>query len=237
MLVKESRAAFQRPDVRDAVAQGRLRSRRRHTGRALPRASRRKSRRCGSWWRRPAFRFSEGRERHDRHATIAAARLLARSRRCRCFRRRRRNGRRGRSASSSAPRPAAVPTSSAACSAKSSASGSARPSRSRTTPRAPAQSRSRWSAARRPTAPPRLMMTAGYPPQMALRNLGFHPLDGYSFVTLVCGYPMVYAVAPRLADQVVRRSAGESQGKPGQADLFDHRAGLDLSCADQVDRA
>ena len=41
-----------------------------------------------------------------------------------------------------------------------------------------------------------LMMTAGYPPQMALRNLGFHPLDGYSFVTLVCGYPMVYAVAP-----------------------------------------
>jgi tripartite-type tricarboxylate transporter receptor subunit TctC len=41
-----------------------------------------------------------------------------------------------------------------------------------------------------------LMMTAGYPPQMALRNLGFHPLDGFSFVTLVCGYPMVYAVAP-----------------------------------------
>jgi tripartite-type tricarboxylate transporter receptor subunit TctC len=31
---------------------------------------------------------------------------------------------------------------------------------------------------------------------MALRNLGFHPLDGFSFVTLVCGYPMVYAVAP-----------------------------------------
>jgi tripartite-type tricarboxylate transporter receptor subunit TctC len=41
-----------------------------------------------------------------------------------------------------------------------------------------------------------LMMTAGYPPQMVLRNLGFHPLDGYSFVTTVCGYPMVYAVAP-----------------------------------------
>jgi len=41
-----------------------------------------------------------------------------------------------------------------------------------------------------------LMMTAGYPPQMVLRNLGFHPLDGYSYVTTVCGYPMVYAVAP-----------------------------------------
>ncbi len=41
-----------------------------------------------------------------------------------------------------------------------------------------------------------LMMTAGYPPQMVLRNVGFHPLDGFSFVTTVCGYPMVYAVAP-----------------------------------------
>jgi tripartite-type tricarboxylate transporter receptor subunit TctC len=41
-----------------------------------------------------------------------------------------------------------------------------------------------------------LMMTGGYPPQMSLRNLGFHPLDGYSFVSTVCGYPMVYAVAP-----------------------------------------
>jgi tripartite-type tricarboxylate transporter receptor subunit TctC len=41
-----------------------------------------------------------------------------------------------------------------------------------------------------------LMMTAGYPPQMVLRNLGFHPLDGFSFITTVCGYPMVYAVAP-----------------------------------------
>jgi tripartite-type tricarboxylate transporter receptor subunit TctC len=42
-----------------------------------------------------------------------------------------------------------------------------------------------------------LMMTAGYPPQMALRkNLGFDPLDGFSFVSTVCGYPMVYAVRP-----------------------------------------
>jgi tripartite-type tricarboxylate transporter receptor subunit TctC len=41
-----------------------------------------------------------------------------------------------------------------------------------------------------------LMMTAGYPPQMVLRNLGFDPLDGYSYITTVCGYPMAYAVAP-----------------------------------------
>lgn len=41
-----------------------------------------------------------------------------------------------------------------------------------------------------------IMLTAGYPPQMVLRKLGFDPLDGFAFVTLVCGYPMVYAVRP-----------------------------------------
>jgi tripartite-type tricarboxylate transporter receptor subunit TctC len=47
---------------------------------------------------------------------------------------------------------------------------------------------------------------------MAMRNLGFHPLDGYSFVTTVCGYPMVYAVAPEspiasFADLLARAKA------------------------------
>src|SRR5215204_4048349 len=42
-----------------------------------------------------------------------------------------------------------------------------------------------------------ILLTAGYPPQMALRKpQGFDPLEGFSFVTMVCGYPMVYAVAP-----------------------------------------
>jgi tripartite-type tricarboxylate transporter receptor subunit TctC len=42
-----------------------------------------------------------------------------------------------------------------------------------------------------------ILLTAGYPPQMALRKpQGFDPLDGFAFVTMVCGYPMVYAVAP-----------------------------------------
>jgi tripartite-type tricarboxylate transporter receptor subunit TctC len=41
------------------------------------------------------------------------------------------------------------------------------------------------------------MLTAGYPPQALLRKgLPYHPVDGFSFVSLVCGYPMVYAVAP-----------------------------------------
>jgi tripartite-type tricarboxylate transporter receptor subunit TctC len=42
-----------------------------------------------------------------------------------------------------------------------------------------------------------LMMTAGYPPQMAMKKTPpFHPIDGYSFVGMLCGYPFVYAVRP-----------------------------------------
>ena len=40
------------------------------------------------------------------------------------------------------------------------------------------------------------MLTAGYPPQMVVRKAPYDPLDGFAFVTLVCGYPIVYAVAP-----------------------------------------
>ena len=41
-----------------------------------------------------------------------------------------------------------------------------------------------------------MMMTAGYPPQMQLRKVAFDPLDGFSYVTMVCGYPMTYTVPP-----------------------------------------
>jgi tripartite-type tricarboxylate transporter receptor subunit TctC len=42
------------------------------------------------------------------------------------------------------------------------------------------------------------ILTAGFPPQAALRrkSLAYDPVDGFSFVTMLCGYPMVYAVAP-----------------------------------------
>lgn len=42
------------------------------------------------------------------------------------------------------------------------------------------------------------ILTAGFPPQAVLRkkSLNFDPIEGFSFVTLLCGYPMVYAVAP-----------------------------------------
>ena len=61
-----------------------------------------------------------------------------------------------------------------------------------------------------------LMMTAGYPPQMVLRNLGFHPLDGYSFVTLVCGYPMVYAVAPESPIKSFPDLIARAKASPGK---------------------
>ncbi len=42
------------------------------------------------------------------------------------------------------------------------------------------------------------ILTAGFPPQAALRrkSLAYDPVEGFSFVTMLCGYPMVYAVAP-----------------------------------------
>jgi tripartite-type tricarboxylate transporter receptor subunit TctC len=42
-----------------------------------------------------------------------------------------------------------------------------------------------------------LMMTAGYPPQMAMKKQPpFDPLNGFTYVVMICGYPFVYAVAP-----------------------------------------
>lgn len=61
-----------------------------------------------------------------------------------------------------------------------------------------------------------LMMTAGYPPQMVLRNLGFHPLDGYSYVTTVCGYPMVYAVAPESPIRSFPDLLAKAKATPGR---------------------
>ncbi len=42
------------------------------------------------------------------------------------------------------------------------------------------------------------ILSAGFPPQAVLRgkSLNFDPVEGFAFVTMLCGYPMVYAVAP-----------------------------------------
>src|SRR5262249_16243119 len=58
------------------------------------------------------------------------------------------------------------------------------------------------------------ILTAGYPPQAVLRrqSLPYDPGAGLSFVTMLCGYPMVYAVAPgspiaSFADLIARAKA------------------------------
>jgi tripartite-type tricarboxylate transporter receptor subunit TctC len=61
-----------------------------------------------------------------------------------------------------------------------------------------------------------LMMTAGFPPQMAIRNLGFDPLDGYSYITTVCGYPMAYAVAPSSPIQSFKDLLARAGAAPGK---------------------
>jgi tripartite-type tricarboxylate transporter receptor subunit TctC len=61
------------------------------------------------------------------------------------------------------------------------------------------------------------MLTAGFPPQAALRkNLTYDPLNGFSFVTLVCGYPMVYAVAPNSPIQSFQDLLHRAKAKPGE---------------------
>lgn len=62
-----------------------------------------------------------------------------------------------------------------------------------------------------------IMLTAGYPPQMALRKpQSFDPLDGFSFVTMVCGYPMVYAVAPDSAIKSFPNLIQRAKAAPGR---------------------
>jgi tripartite-type tricarboxylate transporter receptor subunit TctC len=58
------------------------------------------------------------------------------------------------------------------------------------------------------------ILTAGYPPQAALRrkSLTYDPVNGFAFVSMLCGYPMVYAVAPdspitSFADLIARARA------------------------------
>jgi tripartite-type tricarboxylate transporter receptor subunit TctC len=62
-----------------------------------------------------------------------------------------------------------------------------------------------------------LMLTAGYPPQMAMRkNPPFDPIQGFEFVTVVCGYPMVYAVAPNSPIASFNDLIARAKANPGK---------------------
>jgi tripartite-type tricarboxylate transporter receptor subunit TctC len=62
------------------------------------------------------------------------------------------------------------------------------------------------------------ILTAGFPPQAALRrkSLAYDPVEGFSFVTLLCGYPMVYAVAPDSPIPSFRDLLDRAKAAPGR---------------------
>lgn len=62
-----------------------------------------------------------------------------------------------------------------------------------------------------------LMMTAGYPPQMAMKKKPpFDPIDGYSFVGMLCGYPFVYAVRPDSPIKSLKDLLARAKANPGK---------------------
>ena len=61
-----------------------------------------------------------------------------------------------------------------------------------------------------------VMLTAGYPGRAALhQSLAFDPLDGFSFISVVCGYPFVYSVAPGSPIKSFRDLLDRAKAKPG----------------------
>jgi tripartite-type tricarboxylate transporter receptor subunit TctC len=60
-----------------------------------------------------------------------------------------------------------------------------------------------------------VMLTAGYPGRAALhQGLAFDPLDGFSFISSVCGYPFVYSVAPNSPIKSFRDLLDRAKAKP-----------------------
>ena len=60
------------------------------------------------------------------------------------------------------------------------------------------------------------ILTAGFPPQAALRphTLQFDPIRGFEFITLLCGYPMAYVVAPDSPIQSFADLIQQAKAKP-----------------------
>jgi tripartite-type tricarboxylate transporter receptor subunit TctC len=61
------------------------------------------------------------------------------------------------------------------------------------------------------------MMTAGYPPQMAMKKSPpFDAIEGYSFVGMLCGYPFVYAVKPDSPIKSFKDLLARAKANPGK---------------------
>jgi tripartite-type tricarboxylate transporter receptor subunit TctC len=62
-----------------------------------------------------------------------------------------------------------------------------------------------------------LMMTAGYPSQMAMKKQPpFDPLNGFSYAVLVCGYPFAYLVAPGSPIASFKDMLARAKASPGK---------------------
>jgi tripartite-type tricarboxylate transporter receptor subunit TctC len=62
-----------------------------------------------------------------------------------------------------------------------------------------------------------LIMTAGYPPQMAMKkNPPFDAIDGYSYIGMLCGYPFVYAVKPDSPIKSFKDLLARAKANPGK---------------------
>jgi tripartite-type tricarboxylate transporter receptor subunit TctC len=62
-----------------------------------------------------------------------------------------------------------------------------------------------------------LLMTAGYPPQMAMKkNPPFDAIEGYSYVGMLCGYPFVYAVKPDSPIKSLKDLLARAKANPGK---------------------
>jgi tripartite-type tricarboxylate transporter receptor subunit TctC len=62
------------------------------------------------------------------------------------------------------------------------------------------------------------VLTAGFAPQALLhrQRLSYDPVKGFAFVTMLCGYPMVYAVAPGSPITSFRDLLARAKAEPGR---------------------
>src|SRR5262249_48713949 len=71
------------------------------------------------------------------------------------------------------------------------------------------------------------IISAGFPPQAVLRakSLNFDPIEGFAFVTMLCGYPMVYAVAPNSPIASFKDLIARAKAEPGPITYTIHPPG------------
>ena len=60
------------------------------------------------------------------------------------------------------------------------------------------------------------MMAAGYASGVAVQKFSHHPQNSFSYLSMVCGYPMVYAVAPNSPIKSFSDMLARAKAEPGK---------------------